>query len=144
MVWWIILIETIVIDDENEYYTSQNGSNVIVEIATNKLISGCNNSIINKGVTEIADYSMVWIASTTLVIPDSVTIIGKGALISAKNLTTIFYEGTEAQWSNIELGYSWNYSANDSMQILYYSEEEPETSATNTYWHYVDGVPTIW
>ena len=95
-------------------------------------------------------------------IPDSVIDIGDLAFISCYELNTIvigksiqnigyhaftdcvfdkvFYSGTPAEWNSIDIG-----EHNDSFQAVtryYYNEDEPTTSGN--YWHYVEGIPTIW
>ena len=48
----------------------------------------------------------------------------------------LYYEGNEAEWQNII-----NYMQKPAM-VYFYSEAYPTTAGN--YWHYVDGVPTIW
>ena len=75
---------------------------------------------------------------TSITIPNSVTSIGEFAFIDCFNLDKAFYAGSEAEWSSISVGYG-----NDRLyNRYYYSEEEP--TGSGNYWHYVDGVPTIW
>ena len=45
---------------------------------------------------------------TSIVIPDSVTSIGKYAFIGCKSLTSITFQGTMAQWNEIDFGNRWN------------------------------------
>ena len=75
---------------------------------------------------------------TSITIPNSVTSIGNYALWSDSDLLVkVFYAGSATEWSSISVGY-----CNDGSRLYYYSEEEPTES--EYYWHYVDGVPTIW
>jgi len=72
---------------------------------------------------------------TSVTIPDSVTSIGSYAFRGCNSLT-IYCEATEkpSDWD-----YYWNSS---NRPVYWYSENEP--TGTGNYWHYVDGVVTIW
>ncbi len=48
-----------------------------------------------------------------LVIPNSVTSIGNYAFIDCRNLTSIIYNGTMAQWNAISKGTGWDYYTNN-------------------------------
>ena len=74
-----------------------------------------------------------------VVIPSSVKSISTQAFASA-NLKKIYYGGTKEDWEKIKLEYG-NGEITSAMKY-YYSEEEP--SVKNAYWHFVDGVPTVW
>ena len=56
-------------------------------------------------------------------------------------LRTIYFHGTPEEWEHYA-----GVVANDtfySADRYYYSEETP-TDTENSYWHYVDGTPTVW
>ena len=53
----------------------------------------------------------------------------------------IYYEGTEAQWSENGLGEGTKELLRYA-EILFYSETRPEKNGK--YWHYVEGIPEIW
>ena len=76
---------------------------------------------------------------TSITIPNSVTSIGEYAFYECDNLDKVFYAGSVAEWSSISVG-----NGNEDLKnsVYYYSEEEP--TRLGDYWHYVDGVPTIW
>lgn len=78
-------IETIVVDDDNEYYSSNgNIGNCIVEISTHTLLYISNNTIIPNDVTTISDYIGGYNQTIEeLVIPNSVTTIGESCFISS-------------------------------------------------------------
>lgn len=77
---------------------------------------------------------------TDIVIPVNVSSIGANAFKSCNILKNVYYGGADEQWSTISID-----SSNSELKtanIYYYSFEQP-TSAGN-YWHYVEGIPTIW
>ena len=96
--------------------------------------------VIPEGVTGIG--TATFFSCTSLedvVIPSTVKKIGMQAF-SSSNLKKIFYGGTAAQWESVKLEYG-NGLANSAIRY-YYSESKP--SERNVYWHFVDGVPTVW
>ena len=52
---------------------------------------------------------------TSITVPASVTIIGNGCFQGDKNLKTINFEGTKAQWESITKGDDWNFSIGASV-----------------------------
>ncbi|MEE3464445.1 MAG: leucine-rich repeat domain-containing protein, partial [Candidatus Enteromonas sp.] len=77
---------------------------------------------------------------SSVIIPGSVASIGDYAFYNCSSLAEVFYAGSAADWSSITVG-----EGNDhltSATRYFYSEEEPTESGN--YWHYVDGVPTVW
>ena len=78
---------------------------------------------------------------TSIIIPSSITIIEGHAFYGCRSLTSVYYEGTSSDWSNISIETLYNSNLINCTKY-YYSEEEP--TSTGNYWHYVDGVITIW
>ena len=82
---------------------------------------------------------------TNVVIPSSVTSIGTRAFSGCSSLTNIYYGGTAEQWNEISIGSS---NSLDDATCYYYSETNPFEGAgavtEGNYWHYVDGIPTVW
>lgn len=76
----------------------------------------------------------------SITIPDNVISIGSSAFDGCSSLTKVYYKGTAAKWSNISIDSS-NSSLTNAIRY-YYSETVPTTSGK--YWHYVNGIPTIW
>ena len=93
-------------------------------------------------VISIGNWAFYWCTSLkTVVIGGSVTSIGEHAC-RGWGADKIYYKGTSSDWSTISIS-----ANNDSLfasddLIYYYSETEP--MADGEYWHYVDGVPTLW
>ena len=74
----------------NPVYDSRNNCNAIIETATNKLISGCKNTVIPSSVTSIGDLAFNGCSGLTgISIPSSVTSIGNYAFKGCSGLTTI-------------------------------------------------------
>lgn len=96
----------ITVDKENTTYTDYNGSNVVVEIATNKLILLCGN-IIPEGVTIISNYCKCFNSDhTQLFIPSSVTTIEDKPFYHFP-YNEIVYNGTIEDWDNITKPTTW-------------------------------------
>lgn len=90
------VIETIEVAPGNTRYTCENG--MLIDNTTNTLIWG-NSSVteIPEGVEHIADNAFYnRYNGTTLIIPQSVTSIGKRAFSMSPALTTVIFKGTTA------------------------------------------------
>jgi len=91
------------------------------------------NSVTSIGPNAFTDCSSL----ASITIPNSVTFIGGFAFSPCYQLTSVFYKGNNAEWNSI----SGN-GKPDIEKVYFYSESEP--TETGRYWHYVNGVPTIW
>ena len=69
-------ITSIVVDENNPKYDSRNNCNGIIETATNRLITGCQNTIIPYGVTNIDHAFWECFSLKEITIPNTVTNIG--------------------------------------------------------------------
>ena len=83
-------LTSIVVDSGNTVYDSRNNCNAIIETATNTLISGTHISTIPNSISIIgrgafSSDSLL----TTITIPNSVTSIGRQAFLGCTNLTNI-------------------------------------------------------
>lgn len=97
-------LTSIVVEDGNPVYDSRNDCNAIIETATNKLIFGCNSTIIPNDIRRIDSYAFSKrIGIEEIVIPTSVEIINVSAFYGCTNLETVRYTGTESQWNNIRI-----------------------------------------
>ncbi len=103
-------LNAIIIDPENKYYDSRLDCNAIIETSTNKLLTGCKNTVIPEGIKTIGfcafrgtnlpsitlpsslvtieenAFAFCYAATGKLTIPDSVTTIGPSAFYDCKNL----------------------------------------------------------
>ena len=106
---WGKSLTSIVVAEGNTVYDSREQCNAIIHTATNALIRGCHNTIIPDSVTSIGKKAFSsCISLTSIVIPESVTSIGEDAFIGCKSLTSITFQGTIAQWNEIDFGNRWN------------------------------------
>lgn len=91
-------LESIVVDSRNNYYDSRNNCNAIIETATNRLISGCQKTIIPEDVESIEGYAF-WGCSylPSISIPKKVKSIGDLAFSWCTSLkSVILSEGLES------------------------------------------------
>ena len=73
-------LTSIKVEDGNTVYASPNGSNAVIEKATNNLVAGCKTTIIPNYVKVILSYAFAGQSgSTSLTIPDGVEEIGFAA-----------------------------------------------------------------
>ena len=83
-------LNKIVVDKNNAKYDSRNNCNAIIESETNKLVMGCDGTVIPGSVTSIGNYAFSNCDSLTdITIPDSVTSIEHYAFYYCDNLTGI-------------------------------------------------------
>lgn len=83
-------ISSIVVDALNTRYDSRNNCNAIIETSTNKLIAGCNNTIIPNTVVSIDErvfYGCSLLSSVT--IPNLVTEIKDGTFHNCTSLSSV-------------------------------------------------------
>lgn len=92
-------------------------------------------------IIEIEGYAFAGCSNLAeVILSKNVTRLGFVAF-DCENLKIVYYGGTESDWNNI-------YDVNSSNYLLkratryYFSENEP--TDMGNYWHYVNGVPTIW
>lgn len=83
-------LQSIIVDNNNPKYDSRNNCNAIIETSSNKLITGCQNTIIPDSVTVIDQFAFFNCSSLqSIVIPESVTLIWIGAFIGCSSLQSI-------------------------------------------------------
>ena len=82
-------LDYILVNEGNTYYDSRNNCNALIETSTNKLLLGCNKTIIPNSVTAINNSAFRNCSGlTSIVIPNSVTYIGVGAFQGCSNITS--------------------------------------------------------
>ncbi len=83
-------LETIIIDEANPIYDSRDNCNAIIETSTNRLLYGCKNTVIPKGVIRIEDEAFIGCEGLSSInLPDTVTSIGKNAFWGCNDLISI-------------------------------------------------------
>ena len=75
-----------------------------------------------------------------IVIGKNTKFISYGAFDGSSQLSKIYYSGTESEWNNIVV--AAENAEILSAKVFCYSEKTPLTEGQ--YWHYVNGVPTVW
>ena len=73
---------------------------------------------------------------TSVVIPSGVTFVGSQAFEGCSSLTNVYYEGVINTWRD------WGEDELKKATLYCYSEVRPNVAGN--YWHYVNGVPTVW
>ena len=83
-------LTSIIVEDGNTVFDSRDNCNAIIETATNRLISGCMNTVIPNDITKI-DFAAFsgHTGLTNIVIPNSVTTIDSYAFNGCRELTSI-------------------------------------------------------
>ena len=96
--------DVLVVDENNPFLDSRENCNAIIETATNKLILGCNETVIPDGVEIIGTYAFYGasLAGKSLVIPDSLISIESNAFYNSGLSQAVFlnpkgwYSGSSA------------------------------------------------
>ena len=87
-------IQEIIVASDNPFLDSRNNCNAIIETNTNKLITGCVNTMIPNTVVSIERDAFYFIPITSVTIPASVSYIGQGAFMftSLSSITVLAQE----------------------------------------------------
>jgi hypothetical protein len=102
---WCNSITSITIDEGNTTYDCRNNCDAIIETRTNKLISGCKNTVIPNSVTSIGGWAFCGCDFTEFNIPNSITRIGEYGFDSCRNLTNITVPNSLANLEKGSFGY---------------------------------------
>jgi len=115
-------LKSIVVDKNNPKYDSRDNCNAIIETETNRLIQGCQNTIIPDSVEIIGAYAFRGCTClASIKIPNSVTKIGEEAFFGCDNLklSTITMPDHD-----VEIGKNAFFS-DDSYRIIHYRADCP-------------------
>ena len=86
---WCSNVKSIVVDEANPKFDSRGNCNAIINSETNKLVSGCMNTVIPEDVEHIGDYAFSHSPIAEVTLPKGLKTIGQAAFGSCKNLTSI-------------------------------------------------------
>jgi len=100
-------LTTIKIDKGNPVYDSRNDCNAIIETATNRLVRGCQGTIIPNDIEIIGSYAFGHSKFGNFTLPQSVTYIEEYTFENCKQLTTINWSGNR-NLKTIEEGVFYN------------------------------------
>ena len=84
-----IALASITVAAGNTVYDSRNNCNAIIETATNKLIQGCNGTVIPNSVTSIGNAAFYGSGLTSITIPESVIDIDYDCFRGCENLRSV-------------------------------------------------------
>ena len=99
---------SITVDPLNTIYDSRNNSNAIIETATNRLIAGCNSSIIPNSVTSIESYAFcACVLLENITIPNGVINIGEGAFSFCTSLESVTISASVISIGDLAFSYCY-------------------------------------
>lgn len=84
--------------EDNDVYDSRNGCNAIIHTETNRLIAGCNTTVIPDGIRTIAAAAFGASRIETVNIPNSVSVIEDVAFHRCDNLKTVTIGNGVKEW----------------------------------------------
>lgn len=94
--------------------------------------TGLTSVNISEGVTTIDKYAFAYCTKlVSVIIPDSIETIEATAFSGSDNLSSVYYAGTEEQWSSVSVGDN----ALGSAEIIYEHTHTPSETATYEYYN---------
>lgn len=96
-------LESMIVAIGNSVYDSRNNCNAIMETATNTLIAGCKNTVIQASTQAIGAYAFYNITLTEMDIPEGVATIGYYAFYNSK-LKTVAIPASVTKIENLAFG----------------------------------------
>lgn len=95
-------LTSMVVDPANTVYDSRDNCNAIIETATNKLLYGCQTTVIPDGVLTVSDYAFEYQHNLKSIrIPNTVTSFGTYVFNECENLKDIYVEWTSTPPTNV-------------------------------------------
>ena len=92
-------LQSLSVDSGNQVYDSRNNCNAIIETSTNKLLVGCNNTVIPSSVDKIGDRAFFGRTMSSITVPSTVTDIDVQAFCDCDGLTQISLPGVTIIYS---------------------------------------------
>ena len=84
------ILSEVSVAEGNPVYDSRNNCNAVIETATNKLVMGCNNSIIPEGIVELGSLAFAgYKVLTSIELPSTLKILDNQVFIDCSSLTSI-------------------------------------------------------
>ena len=87
-------LTSVIVEEGNPVYDSRDNCNAIIETATNKLIAGCENTVIPGSVRTIGEHAFGCSKMESLVIPEGVDSIGQYAFGSCYKLKEVTFSNS--------------------------------------------------
>ena len=99
-------LTSIKVSKNNKVYDSRNNCNAIIETKTNKLISGCKNTVLPNDITSIGACAFYGCRNlTSITIPNSVTSIGSEAFYGCTGLISVTIPSSVTSIGESAFGY---------------------------------------
>ncbi len=95
--------------------------------------------VLPENIVSIGDSAFAESALSTLVIPKTLKTISSFSIPSS---TSVFYLGSESEWGDVKITEEVAGNRVNIVAKYFYAETKP--TGEGRYWHYVDGVPTVW
>ena len=108
-------LENVVVSEDNQYYDSRNNSNLIIETATDKVVTGSINPTIPSGIKIIGRNSFSVINIEELELPEGVTTIEKNAFLGSLYLKKVTFPNSVVSIDDTVFSY---YANEDEGKLL--------------------------
>ena len=121
-------LTAITVDSNNPNYDSRDNCNAIIETASNKLIAGCQSTVIPNSVTMIERYAFSYCSRLKEIdIPNSVTTIGQEAFEYCEMLTSVNIPSAVSHIGN------WAFYSCPNLDDVYSDIVDPSAIEMGTY-----------
>ena len=125
---------------QNAKYDSRDNCNAIIETDANKLVIGCNNTVIPNSVTSIDDLAFFrCYGMTSFTIPNSVTSIGGSAFSQCYNLTSVTLGSGVTEIGGEAFG-----ECRSLKEVYCYAEAVPTTGSNVFKWSFIENNATLY